>query len=142
MLQFLSPEMEKLRGYFPMGLDWGTLENTLELSSRPEEVIYYFYLTSDPSFPSTNSTPLSPWSLVIFLCMICDLRASQSRIFQILSLPILWIDQFSNKPYVCIANPCSHSPLGQCMQADEFKYWDPGNSCRLYFNINPEDLET
>ena len=47
MLQLLSPKVERPPGYFPMRPDRRTLEQTSELSSRPEEMIRDLYLTSD-----------------------------------------------------------------------------------------------
>lgn len=51
----MSPSVEWPPGYFPIRLDREILEKTSELSSRPEEIICYPYLTSDePVEPKTQ----------------------------------------------------------------------------------------
>ena len=74
MRQFPSPKVEGHPGYFPMGPDRRTPEQTSGLSSRPEEMIDYFYLTSDQSAPSTTWNPLTHGALW-FTLHICNLHA-------------------------------------------------------------------
>ena len=51
MFQFLSPKMERPPDCFPMTPDRRTAEHTSELSSSPEEMIHYPYITSDQAAP-------------------------------------------------------------------------------------------
>ena len=60
------------------------MEQTLDLSSRPEEMIYYPYLTSNQSAPST---PLNPHCLVILSHIICNLHAIREFGLSSISFP-------------------------------------------------------
>lgn len=57
MFQLLNPEMKQPPDYFPMIQSKGTQEKTSEQSWKPEEMIYYAYLTYDQSGPSMTYKP-------------------------------------------------------------------------------------
>lgn len=103
--------------YFPWDLI-ETPEKTSGLFSRPEEVIYLaLNLISDQSSPSTILNPLIQ-GVLWFLSCICVTDMPSIVVFQIISFPILWVDQISNKSSFYTENTCSCISLGQWMQTD------------------------
>lgn len=79
-----------------MRSDRGTLEKTSELSSRPEEMIHYPYLTSNQS--ATNTTPESRTHSVMTLSyIICNLQAIGELRLVSVNILFSWMALFINK---------------------------------------------
>lgn len=106
----------------PLKPDRGTPYLTSELYSKPEEMIYYPYITSDQLAPSRIPNPW-PTNRMILPYVICNLHTTAEGVgsFRAWVCPYSWLANFIIKfftPnfYVCIS-------FCQCVQVDGLKYW-------------------